>query len=282
MDYYVYVFLDPRKPGIYRYNDLIFDFEPYYVGKGNKQRIKKHFFEYHLDHDNNKLKTNKIRKIIEAKFNPEDFAVKLKTDLVEEESLKLEMEIISKIGRKNANLGPLTNLTDGGDGLSGHICKNKGKAWEEIIGIEKAEKYKLEMSRARMGENNPNFGNKMKTGKPVKQLDLENNLIKIWGCIREASEQLNIPYGIISKCLSPSDKTKIGKGFKWEYLDRPNPKNQEKDKRFFTYEVTFPSGEVKIINNLSELARNEKLSNSFFTSLSSGKRKSKYWKCKKL
>lgn len=36
----VYIFLDPRKPGDYNYDEYHFDFEPIYVGIGNKNRTK--------------------------------------------------------------------------------------------------------------------------------------------------------------------------------------------------------------------------------------------------
>ena len=37
-DFYVYIYLDPRKPGSFMYNNLEFNFEPFYVGKGTKNR----------------------------------------------------------------------------------------------------------------------------------------------------------------------------------------------------------------------------------------------------
>lgn len=38
-DFYVYVYLDPRKSGEYIYDDLKFNYEPFYVGKGRGDRI---------------------------------------------------------------------------------------------------------------------------------------------------------------------------------------------------------------------------------------------------
>jgi len=64
LQFYVYVYLDPRKPGKYKYGEYEFDYEPFYVGKGKGFRFKRHLTEYQLIHDKNNLKVNKIRKII--------------------------------------------------------------------------------------------------------------------------------------------------------------------------------------------------------------------------
>ena len=36
--FYVYVYLDPRKPGSFKFGEYEFDYEPFYVGKGKKNR----------------------------------------------------------------------------------------------------------------------------------------------------------------------------------------------------------------------------------------------------
>ena len=56
---YVYIYLDPRKPGKFNYIGYNFEFEPFYVGKGTKSRIIRHLKEV----DRNPLKVNKISKI---------------------------------------------------------------------------------------------------------------------------------------------------------------------------------------------------------------------------
>ena len=40
--FYIYVLLDPRKPGNFEYGEYNFKFEPFYVGKGQRDRWKSH------------------------------------------------------------------------------------------------------------------------------------------------------------------------------------------------------------------------------------------------
>jgi len=33
-NYYVYALLDPRKNGPFKFDNIVFDYEPFYIGKG--------------------------------------------------------------------------------------------------------------------------------------------------------------------------------------------------------------------------------------------------------
>lgn len=132
-DFYVYVLLDPRKPGNFEYGPLSFDYEPFYVGKGKGKRDRSHFRMGNVRQDAARIKSpfkvNKILKILESGLEP--VVVRIKQEATERVAFKLEMRAIELIGRKP--LGPLTNLTNGGDGVSGYIgdalhCERKGKA----------------------------------------------------------------------------------------------------------------------------------------------------------
>lgn len=121
--FYVYVYLDPRKPGLFKYNDLKFDFEPFYVGKGTKNRA------YSGIRDKNKcLKVTKIRSILKSDNFP--IIIKLYENITNEESFIREIETILKIGRIDNKTGPLTNMTDGGTGGTG--LKHKD-SWKKIL-----------------------------------------------------------------------------------------------------------------------------------------------------
>ena len=105
--YYVYAYLRSKD------SDTASAGTPYYIGKcKGKRAFCKHY----------NITTPKNKQFIEI----------LKNNLTEQEAFDLEMELISKYGRKDLNTGILLNRTNGGDGISGHKFKyrtpwNKGK-----------------------------------------------------------------------------------------------------------------------------------------------------------
>lgn len=116
----MYALLDPRKPGIFRYGHWVFHHEPFYVGKGHGERCHAHTYDYVLAKNTNTPKNAKIRKIIRVVGDNPIIQIK-KQQLTEKQAFSTEIQLISKIGRYNLGEGPLTNLTDGGDGVVGHI-----------------------------------------------------------------------------------------------------------------------------------------------------------------
>jgi len=155
--FYVYAYLDPRKPGQYTYGEYIFNYEPFYVGKGGTPRqIKRHLFES-VSKGHNPLKTNKIKKIISLNFHP--IIIKIKDTITEQEAFILEHKLITTIGRIDLKKGPLTNLVDGFYGGKANPSEEvrkklgkatKGKTYEEIYGNEKAK----ELKKSRIESNN--------------------------------------------------------------------------------------------------------------------------------
>lgn len=116
--FYCYALLDPRKPGDFNYGPgASFKFEPFYIGYGSGNRS-----EVHVKHaisgnyTENPHKVNKIRKILKLGVS----VIVVRTNLGNQEKAQnREIELIRLIGRKDLHLGPLTNLTDGGEGAVG-------------------------------------------------------------------------------------------------------------------------------------------------------------------
>ena len=172
--YYVYALLDPRKPGCFKYNGILgaFTHEPFYVGKGQGYRHYYHLNEKE-DSTGNIFKYRKIKNI--EKTGLKVIAVKIFGNLSNEEALEKERLVISIIGRKIIIGGPLTNLTDGGEGSVGY--KHTQKAKDLIIASNKkrdvSEKTKLKIS---MGVKNSGFEhtNEMKK-QQSKRVEGKNN-----------------------------------------------------------------------------------------------------------
>ena len=142
--FYVYVYLNPTKPGNFNYGQYHFEYEPFYIGKGKDGRMYKHLQIV----DKNRLKNNKLKKILKS-ISIEDFKSKYiivqRSELPEICSFALEIDMIQTIGRRDLKLGPLCNLTDGGEGISGYIHKNYKPP---MLNKHHSEETKLKISKA--------------------------------------------------------------------------------------------------------------------------------------
>lgn len=109
-NFYVYMLLNPLKKNL-----------PFYIGKGKGNRYEKHFKEKNIS---NQYKHNTIQKIIkETGCNP-PIEIYI-NDISEQEAFYWEEELIAFYGRKDKHpYGILTNLTDGGEGVSGYIVSD--------------------------------------------------------------------------------------------------------------------------------------------------------------
>jgi hypothetical protein len=173
--YYVYIYINPI-------NNV-----PFYVGMGQGLRYKFHLKEssQNLKNRANVHKLNTIKKIMNCGLTP---IVKfVDTNLSKEDAIDLEKFMISEIGRKDLNRGPLTNKTDGGDGIqnlspeirkklsamfSGYVTAKSTITGEKIrisvhddrwisgeyVGITKGYTHKNINQYDRFGENNPAWG----------------------------------------------------------------------------------------------------------------------------
>lgn len=131
--YYNYIYLDPRKPGKFIYDNICLLFEPFYIGKGIMNRCYYHLKTKRVD---NKIFKNKINKILSLGFNLEDYIIKLNYTEDENKSYENEILLIELIGSdyiSTIRKGPLTNIC-----LDNKPPSLKGKTYEEIYG-EKSE-----------------------------------------------------------------------------------------------------------------------------------------------
>lgn len=128
----------------------------------------------------------------------------------------------------------LTNLTKGGEGLHGYIQSEETIEKRRIAttGKKRTEEFKQGASLRRLGTKHSDKTKKhltlIRLGKPihsqerkdslkikVKQLDLENNLIKEWDSISEILKEY--PHAKISECINNKRKTSLG--YKWEKIN---------------------------------------------------------------
>ena len=111
--FYNYIYLDPRKPGQYSYEGLNFSllFEPFYVGRGIKNRLYNHLQPSSLSkNSHNSIKINKINSILKEGYNLKEYVFKLDNNLTLKHSKEIEIGYIWLIGRYHNNTGSLTNF----------------------------------------------------------------------------------------------------------------------------------------------------------------------------
>lgn len=228
--FYNYLYLDPEKPGIYPIKGLniILKYEPFYVGKGTGQRKDKHKFKSSIT---GKFMKSKIISL--KKKNLEPIIIKIIDKITNQESCDNEKYLIKIIGRRDLGLGPLVNLTDGGEGVLNVSNSSREKMslakqgkTSPRKGCKLTNEQKLKLSIINSGKNHPKFGLKHSketrekislTRKriPILQLSLDNILIKEHSSVTEAANELNIFNSNIVKCLK--GKIFSYKGFKWTY-----------------------------------------------------------------
>lgn len=180
--YYVYAYLDPRKP----YNDSRFTHEPFYIGRGCGSRINYHLNEARKLPDKidrklaaekrlNVFKINKIRSIFSEGLEP--ILLKLVVGLSLEDSITLEEELIAELGRSVFGEGILTNLSKGGEGWSGRKASSFGR-FNSFFGKHHTDETKAKISKVHKGkiitkEHKESISKKLK-GKPKSRSTVES------------------------------------------------------------------------------------------------------------
>lgn len=266
MNFYVYIFLDPRKPGKFEYDglDICFLYEPFYVGKGTRGRMNAHLSPLNLKKTD--YKSNKLRKIISSGFNPIKY--KLYENISNDTAIQIEIDIVSKIGRFDKNKGPLLNMTDAGEGMSGNISKLRKRitqtkldgtiiihesiiacavynnmAQEHVIrickGIRSGKKsgmfFRYTDNTKYYAKNDYLLTRDDPRKKKIYQLDIYGNIIKEYKSAADAAKVFNTKPGNINhSCKSINT---ISNGFKWSYVNNYNKLNYNVSETISQYSI---------------------------------------------
>jgi hypothetical protein len=239
-EFYVYIYLNPLKPGKYNYGRFEFGFEPIYIGKGTKNRIDFHIYEaLQIGNKTGKCawatkKVHTIRKISNNGLEP--IRYKLFDTITESSAFRLEKYFISLIGRSDLKLGPLCNLTDGGDGVSGTKWSDERRTYMSKLmtgrsatsGMEgklhsEESKLKIGLSnkgKRRTNKHKENISKATALGMPnrieIKEYDLLNNLLDTYISVRDYRRRcVNVMPGKLFKILR-QDGTVEFKNHKFE------------------------------------------------------------------
>lgn len=175
-DFYIYLYLDTRKSGTFKFKQHTFNLLPFYVGEGRANRCLDHVHEA-ISSDKNSLKLNTIRKIIHDTGSMPEIIL-YKENLTLNEAFVIEKQLIKDIGRRHLSEGPLANITDGGDGGDTISAHPNRKEILKKLSIYWSGKNNPMYGIHRYGEQNPFYGkthtdefkkkmSKLKKSKPI-------------------------------------------------------------------------------------------------------------------
>jgi len=230
--FYVYAYLDPRKPGKYSYDelDMCFLYEPFYIGKGSGNRINNHLHQSVIDKNVNKRKINKIKKILKE-CSDAPISIKIKENLSNKDSLSEEILYIKIIGRLNLKNGPLTNFTDGGD---------------SPCGFKHSEETKLKLSKACKGRIPWNKGKKHSKDTIEKMVKIKTGK-RLTKETKDKIKEARTGTKHTEESIEKMRKERIGKTFSKEVKEKMSQTRKGKNTKVF--KVTNPKGEVFYTNN---------------------------------
>lgn len=151
--FYVYVYLDTRYPGEFKYGDYIFDYKPFYIGKGLGRRYKVRYCRPMYF-------TNTIKAMTSLNLEPK-VVFPFKSD-DESECYDVESKLIELIGIDN-----LTNISLGGTGIfsglkhsdeSKNKISNSLKGNTHLLGYHPSENTRNAISKSLSGDKNHFYG----------------------------------------------------------------------------------------------------------------------------
>lgn len=212
LEFYNYIFVDPRKPGKYIYSGLPISFlyEPFYVGKGKNNRWKHHIYDY-----SNNYKTKLIKKL-KDQFNYSilDYVIILNHNPLNANVILFEKLLIEKIGRYVNNSGPLTNITEGGDGQSSDYMKKNNPMFkissEEHSDKVKATQWSGEIGEKRKQNMSNNIGDKNPASKKFQLIFADGTTIEFIG-LKNFCKVNNYSYNLLFNWINKGKIIKTNK-----------------------------------------------------------------------
>jgi hypothetical protein len=139
----------------------------------------------------------------------------LEENLIEEEAFNKESFWIKRIGRRDLGLGPLVNLTNGGDGASGCLQTKESKLKKSIsLTGRKLGKY----SEERIKNMRKGFISRVE----VEQYTKDGIYLKTFESISEAKKETGATH--INHCIKNKPKYKTSGGFIWKLKGDNNAK----------------------------------------------------------
>lgn len=189
------------------------DGEIFYVGIGGKKRP-------YSKYQRNKWWNNIVNKY--------GYSIELMHENINwTEACQLEIKYIKQIGRADLKLGPLVNLTDGGDGTIGVICSDETRIKKSLslLGKKRSAETKNKISSSKKGikfskTHIEKLRNSDKAVKPIVQFNLDGTKIQSFTSIKEACALFKNPKAAqtgITQCVNNYPNRKSSNGFIWKF-----------------------------------------------------------------
>lgn len=253
---YIYIYLDQRYSGTWKFKHLIFNYRPFYIGKGSGKRLASHLHQSSLKRTSFK---NSIIKAIKNDLNETPLHYKIYENLSEEDAFLIEEELINHFGRLDIKTGILANHTDGGIGankifypkekklISQEIYQydldgNFLKKWNSKKEAEEDTKLNLTNLSTAIKRNGTlknyywsyiflgdKIEKRIRFQMPIKytlveKIDINSNeILETFSTVREVIEKLNYTKRAVNKiiaCALGQQGMKTYKGFKWKIYER--------------------------------------------------------------
>lgn len=219
---------------VYGLYENINSIQPFYIGftqRNSDKRLYQHLYDVKRGTDTNSIKSKLIKNLLSKNEIPVLKILNQFDNITE--ALNKEIELISLLGRICNHTGILTNISSGGQGSPIHKRnRNLNGSNNPMYGKKHTEECKRLISEHKkgkqrgiengmFGKKRPDLSKRNKQGrKPVYQLDLNNNIIKLWPSLTDAANTLNLNKRNMSACTKPYKygRCQTTGGFKWKYV----------------------------------------------------------------